>query len=187
MLGHNGDEGLLFTNPAILTDTAYDGYLRQTFPTIQPDIATYIETVLYPPEMSGLLGTSGYLDEIGRVVLTIAESTFTCNTYYLDRAFGNQTYAYQFSVPPALHGQDVPYTFFNGPNTAVQSDATALALQEYITSFVIRGSPQVGGLPMFPLYGNDSDIIDLNATSITQIMDPVANSRCLWWQKELYA
>ena len=39
---------------------------------------------------------------------------------------------------------------------------------------------------MFPLYTNATDIIDLNATSITEIMDPVANSRCDWWQKELY-
>ena len=187
MLGHNGDEGLLFTNPAVSNDTAYDAYLKTTFPSIQPEIATYIETVLYPPEMPGALGTTGYPDETGRVILTISESTFTCNTYYLDRAFGNKTYAYQFSVPPALHGQDVPYTFFNGPNKAVKSDATAIALQEYVTSFAIRGEPQVQGLPKFPLYGNDSEIINLNATSITQMVDPVANSRCLWWQKELYA
>ncbi len=111
-----------------------------------------------------------------------------CNTYYLDRAFGNNTYAYQFSVGPGLHGQDVAYTFFNGPSSSVQSDSAALALQQYITSFAINGSPSGNmSLPMFPLYGNSSQIIDLNATSITQIMDPVANYRCLWWQKELYA
>lgn len=102
------------------------------------------------------------------------------------QAFGNKTYAYQFSVPPALHGQDVPYTFFNGPSTAVLSDATAVALQEYITSFAETGVPSGPSIPSFPLYGNNSTIINLNATSITEIMDPTANARCLWWQKALY-
>ena len=111
-----------------------------------------------------------------------------CNTYYLDRAFGNNTYAYQFSVPPAIHGQDVPYTFFNGPSSSVTSDQAAAALQQYITSFAINGAPSGNmSLPMFSIYGSNSTIIDLNATSITEIMDPVANYRCLWWQKELYA
>ena len=187
MLGHNADEGLVFTDPAVRNDTAYNTFLTTAFSTITPTVASYIENVLYPPKMPGVLGTTGYSDETGRVVLTLSESTFTCNTYYLDRAFGNQTYAYQFSVPPALHGQDVPYTFFNGPTMSVASDATATALQEYVTSFAIDGKPSGPGLPMFPLYGNGSDVIDLKATSITSMMDPVANSRCLWWQKELYA
>ena len=105
---------------------------------------------------------------------------------YLDRAYGNKTYAYEFSVPPGTYGQDVPYTFFGThiavDNAAVKADGTAVALQEYITSFVENGVPSRPQLPKFPLYGNNSEIQDLNATSITQIMDPAANARCLWWQ-----
>lgn len=107
MLGHNADEGLLFTNPAIQNDTSFNEYILQSFPTINPSVASYIENVLYPPNMPGVLGTTGYSDETGRVVLVLTESTFTCNTFYLDKAFNNQTYAYQFSVPPGLHGEDV--------------------------------------------------------------------------------
>ena len=84
-------------------------------------------------------------------------------------------------MPPGTHGQDVPYTFFGTniavDNAAVKADATAVALQEYITSFVENGVPSGPQLAKFPLYGNNSD-----ATSITQIMDPAANARCLWWQ-----
>ena len=109
-----------------------------------------------------------------------------CNTFYLDKAFNNQTYAYQFSVPPATHGLDVAYTFFNGPSAAVAVDPIATALQEYITSFAINGKPSGPSLPMFPLYTDATDITDLNATRISEIMDPVANQRCNWWQKELY-
>lgn len=89
-------------------------------------------------------------------------------------------------MPPALHGQDVAYTFFNGPSSSGVSDPIAVALQEYITSFAINGKPSGPSLPMFPIYSNSTDIIDLNVISITEIMDPIANDRCDWWQKELY-
>lgn len=183
MIGHNADEGLSFSSPAVTNNTAYDQLLKTNFPDISPGVASYVETVLYPPDFSGRYG---YTDQIGREVLTVADSTFTCTSNYLDRAFGNQTYGYLFSVPPALHGQDVPYTFFNGPNAAVKSDVTAKALQAYITSFAEAGVPSGSGIPKFPLYGNNSEILNLNATTITEMMDDTANARCLWWQKGLY-
>ena len=183
LIGHNADEGLIFSNPAVTNNTAYDQLLTTNFPDISPSVASYVENVLYPPDFSGKYG---YTDQIGREVLTVADASFTCTSNYLDRAFGNQTYAYLFSVPPALHGQDIPYTFFNGPNTAVKSDATAKALQAYITSFAETGVPSGPGIPKFPLYGNNSEILNINATSITEMMDDTANARCLWWQKGLY-
>ena len=86
-------------------------------------------------------------------------------------------------MPPGTHGQDIRYTFFGTAiavdNAAVKVDAAAVALQEYITSSVENGLPSGPQLPVFPLYGSDSEIQDLNATSI---MDPAANARCLWWQ-----
>ncbi|KAL9011610.1 MAG: hypothetical protein Q9173_003556 [Seirophora scorigena] len=182
MLGQNTNEGLPFTSPFVSNDTAYDAYIRSVLPDVSPAATDYIKNVLYPPPSQ----STSYKDNIGRNALSISESSFICNTLYLDRAFGNQTYAYQFSVPPALHGQDIPYTFFNGPNTAVLSDATALALQAYITSFAENGLPSGSGIPSFPLYGNDSTVLKLNATSIAEVMDPAANERCLWWQKALY-
>ena len=102
------------------------------------------------------------------------------------QAFGNQTYAYQFSVPPALHGQDVVYTFFNGANPAVVSNTVAIALQKYITSFVTTGTPSGSSIPRFQLYGSDSEVIDLNVSNISEMVDPTANARCVWWQKSLY-
>ena len=77
MLGHNADEGLFFTNPAITNDTTFDEYVQSAFPTIDPSVADYLENVLYPPKMPGTLGLTGYSDETGRVVLVITESTFT--------------------------------------------------------------------------------------------------------------
>ncbi len=60
MLGHNADEGLDFTSPFITNDTTFNEYIQTAFPTINPSVATYIETVLYPPQMPGTLALTGY-------------------------------------------------------------------------------------------------------------------------------
>ncbi|KAA6409016.1 MAG: carboxylesterase family [Lasallia pustulata] len=182
MVGHNADEGLVFTSPFITNNTEYDSYLTTSFPTIDPAVVNYIANVLYPPVFKG---SYPYTSQTGRTILSISESTFTCNTVYLDHAFGNKTYSYQFSVPPATHGQDVPYTYFNGPSSSVLNDTVAIALQEYITSFTINGVPSGPSIPMFPLYGNNSEVLNLNISRISQIMDPNANARCAFWQKGL--
>ncbi|KAI4269514.1 MAG: hypothetical protein LQ337_007237 [Flavoplaca oasis] len=182
MLGYNANEGLVFTSPFMPDDAAYENHVETSFPCIDSSVATYVQDELYPAPSEN----TAYADNIGRSSVTIAESTFICNTVYLERAFGNQTYTYLFSVPPALHGQDVPYTFFNGPKGEVESEAIAVALQEYITSFAVTGVPRGPSLPQFPFYGDDSRIINLNATSITEITDPISKERCLFWQKALY-
>ena len=110
---------------------------------------------------------------------------FTCNTFYLDKAYGNQTYSYLFAVPPGYHGQDIPYTYYNGPNSDVVTPI-AIALQEYLTAFAETGTPNEAGVPFFPLYGSGATVQVLNITGISQAMDPAANYRCDWWQKGLY-
>jgi len=156
MVGHNADEGLLFTSPFVTDQATYAAALQSTFPDASPSIINYIDSVLYPPDYSGAYG---YTDIVQRTALTIAEYVFTCNTFYLDLALNNQTYAYQFSIPPALHGGDVPYTFYNDGGTVPANLTTlsqgllsipvALALQDWIVSFVRDGvpsSPDVQGL-----------------------------------------
>ena len=99
------------------------------------------------------------------------------------------TYSYLFSVAPGLHGQDVPYTYYNGgpANSNVANTTVALVLQDYITSFAVTGVPKREGDPEFQMYSNQSTILNLNITSISEILDPTANARCLFWQKGLYA
>ncbi|KAL9118166.1 MAG: hypothetical protein Q9187_005294, partial [Circinaria calcarea] len=180
MVGHNANEGLIFIDPAIMNSTDFAEYLAISFPDASAGTLNYIETVLYPPVFDG---SFGYTSEIQRANLVLSESTFTCTTNYLNRAFRNNTFAYQFSVGPALHGQDVPYTFFNGPNPEVLNPQIALALQDYITSFVQTGIPSGVGLPKFPMFGGASLNINFNTTGISVITDPTSNPRCRWWQK----
>ena len=95
-------------------------------------------------------------------------------------------------MPPALHGQDIDYTFYNGPNLSgvpslgIPDQPIAEALQKYIVSFTATGVPSSANLPVFPRWGNDTNLLDLNVTGINVVKDDTANSRCAWWQKALY-
>lgn len=185
MVGFNANEGLLFTSPFVTSNDAFRVAITAALPSATPAVIDYISNVLYPPVFDG---TYPYRNNIERFAFLNSESIFTCNTFYLDTAYDNQTHAYLFSVPPALHGQDVPYTFYNGnTTTGIRNATVALALQQYITSFAEIGRP-VGenGIPYFPLYGSNATVQNLNITRISQVMDPNANQRCVWWQKALY-
>ena len=77
MVGHNADEGFIFSSPYITNDTNFNQYVEAAFPTISPAVTSYIENTLYPPNMTGILGLTGYSDVTGRVDLITSESTFT--------------------------------------------------------------------------------------------------------------
>ena len=81
MLGFNADEGLSFTSPFVTNDSAYSEYLLTSFPDISDAVASYVENELYPPPSN----STPYRDEIRRASMTVTESTFICNTLYLDR------------------------------------------------------------------------------------------------------
>ncbi|KAK3074939.1 hypothetical protein LTR53_002179, partial [Teratosphaeriaceae sp. CCFEE 6253] len=187
MVGHNADEGLLFTSPFIQNDTAFAAQIVNNEPTLAayPDTIDYITQTLYPPIFDGSQAMN-YTNQIARAAAATSEFIFTCNTFYLDKAYGNKTYAYFFTVPPALHGNDIAYTYFNGPSSSVISTTVAIALQEYITHFAETGSPNEEGVPYFVMYGQSATVQNLGLTSISGVMDPTANERCNWWQKALY-
>jgi len=191
MNGHNGPEGLLFTSPYILTDAEFRAFLAEYFVGASAETIDYIAGTLYPPVFDG---TYGYLSQAGRQSLLITESVFKCNSYYLDKAYNNETYSYFFDVMPALHGEDVRYTFFNGPALDMYTlqplnVTVAEALQDYITSFTEDGMPDtdVTPVPVFPMYGPNATVQQLTAMGIQHAMDPAANARCEWWQLGLYA
>lgn len=73
MNGHNADEGLDFTDPAIQSDSALGSYVRTRLPEIQPSVLDYVEKVLYPPIFDG---SYGYTDQTGRIALLISDSSF---------------------------------------------------------------------------------------------------------------
>ena len=156
----------------------------------------YVADVLYPEDYDG---SQPYTNWYTRAVLAVTEFAFTCNTYYLNTAFNNNTYGYEFNIFPAFHGQDVEnYTFYNDqgyqPQILTEYELgvipnAALTLQDWIVSFTRNGTPtvsDVAGVPDFPLFGPNALIEQLNENGTVIVHDDSANWRCAWWQKALY-
>lgn len=189
MTGHNSNEGLLFTSPFVQNETALYAFVRQAMPAATNATITTILSTLYPPDYNG---TYGYTSITTRLSTILSEFAFTCNARYLDTAYNNQTYAYYFSVPPGLHGEDVSYTFFNGDTTTSDDglpvNATvARTLQDYLTSFAMTGTPNEVGVPYFPMYQSNSTLDNVAISGLGALINETANAtRCDYWQKALY-
>ena len=106
MIGHTADEGLFFSSPYIQNNADFSGYVSTLIPSADGKTVSYITEVLYPPVFDG---SHGYTSQIRRTDLLLSELGFTCNTRFMDLAYGNKTFSYLFSVPPALHGDDNQY------------------------------------------------------------------------------
>ena len=182
MTAHTADEGLLFTDPRVGDSVSYEAFLSRIVPNISPAAVEYLHNTLYPPNFDG---SQGYHTPVERAALTVGEGDFACNAYYIDRAYGNRTYAYEFTIPPGIHTSDLPYEFFDGNRSSVAFPDTAIALQRYLMSFVTLGRPAARGFPVFEEYGPESHILTFNGTATGISHDPVANARCEWWQKAL--
>ncbi|KAH6714768.1 carboxylesterase family protein-like protein, partial [Leptodontidium sp. MPI-SDFR-AT-0119] len=188
MVGHNANEGALFTPPYIQSDETLQSHLRTVFPAITQQTIDYVTQTLYPPVFDG---SHPYRDQYSRANLIISEGIFTCNTNYLSTAYGNKTYSYLFAVPPALHSQDVSYTYFTGGAPSdyplgVSNITIATAIQQFITSFAKDGRPSANNIRQFNMYGPNASILRFNVTDIDEIRDSNANTRCAWWQKALF-
>ena len=172
MAGHNILEGLGFMDPFTQNETVFENDFRIYFPTIPNATVEYISQALYPPVFDG---SKGYTTYTGRSELWVTEAFFTCNTNWLAKAYNNKAHNYIFSVPPSLHGDDIYYTYYNGPSPSVKNDTLAVTMQKYFTNFVMTGDPNGAGVPSFPVYGDGATVLDLNLTTIGPVKDNVAN------------
>ncbi|KAF1843649.1 carboxylesterase family protein-like protein [Cucurbitaria berberidis CBS 394.84] len=185
LVGHNANEGTYFTPPSIKSEETLVTQLRSAYPYAPQHSIDTITKDLYPAVFDG---SYGYRNQFSRANLIISESVFTCNTNYLSTGFKNETYSYLFAVPPAFHGFDVPYTYYDGGalSLSVMNRTIAIALQQFIASFAENGAPEAGGITQFNMYGPDARVLKLNVTGIEDVRDSNANARCAWWQKALY-
>jgi acetylcholinesterase len=128
-----------------------------------------------------------------RTTAFISDAVFTCNAQVVasHAACGDETFRYIFAVPPAKHGDDVPYTFYsNGDNptdAVVANKSVASVLQHIITSLTITGAPE--SAPHMPLekYGVKQNILVVNETSVDlRAGDPWHSNRCVFWQNAIH-
>lgn len=181
MASQTSNEGILFTDPRVTDDTTLATLIRQAFPSIQDSVVNYVINTVYPAIYDG---SQPYQNGLDRSILFVSELGFSCNTVYLAKAYETNTYKYQFSVPPGVHGNDLRYTFYSGDSADPTFNYTvAMALQQYLTSFVQNGVPSGEGYPSFPLYGPSSTELNLNISGINTMRDPTDNPRCAYWQK----
>ena len=186
IVAHNSDEGPLFTDPHIVDDDSFNAFVATLFPSNNKTLIDYVTNVLYPPIFDG---SQLYSSNLERVVLLNSDILVGCNTFYLDTAFLNRTYAYLFAVPPGTHGSDLPYTFYTGSfdssyNTEAFNVTVASVLQDYILNFAKYGNPSTGveGIGSFVRYGENAQVMELGTEGISMMADPAANERCRWWQ-----
>jgi carboxylesterase type B len=113
-----------------------------------------------------------------------------CLTRYVNKAFRGQTYAYLFTAPPALHGQELYYVFYNKQPTDVFfrpiNVTLAHIMQDYWINFAQFGSPNGEGLPHFPKWGHNSKVQGLSLAGVGPTQDSTDKERCDWWQLSLY-
>ncbi|OAP56007.1 hypothetical protein AYL99_10159 [Fonsecaea erecta] len=185
MVSHMLSEGPAFTPPFVQTDDQLEAMIISLNPETPAPAVEYIVKTLYPAIYNG---SQPYKSPIERTILFVTESSFTCNTYFLNKAYGNKTYAYQFAVPPGFHGYDVQYTFYNGQPTNLTQDMiapVAKTLQAYLTNFIMTGNPNGKGLPPFPMQGNNASMNSIS-TTVARVQDDTSNPRCAWWEKSLF-
>ncbi|KFY69799.1 hypothetical protein V499_09743 [Pseudogymnoascus sp. VKM F-103] len=185
MAAHNANEGILFATPFAKSNKDMATYLKSAVPSLDDTALEVILDSVYPEVFDG---SFDYTDQFERAATIVGEAFFSCNTRYLEAAFGEKSYSYLFdAVNRGFHGEDLTYTFYNGPSAVADGgtvNATvAKALQSYITHFVATGNPNGGSAPFFPQYGSNSSVQVVAPDDFgTQITDPEDNKRCSWWQ-----
>ena len=114
MAGHTQDEGSLFSLiTLVIDDQSYTAFFKSLVKPSNSSPTTLHQLIqeLYPPVFDG---SQDYDTQTQRNNLTIANATVVCNTRFINQApFISPTYAYVFSVPPAPHWSDLPYTFYD--------------------------------------------------------------------------
>ncbi|SZF04152.1 unnamed protein product [Blumeria hordei] len=184
MTAHNSDEGLIFTYP-LTTETFIANNLANLFPNASNDTLSYMINTVWPPTYDG---SYPYKNVIQRATVAISELTFNCNARYAALAYPESSHSYYFTVPPGYHAADVAYTFYNGDDNTLNA-TVARTMQGYITNFAKSdGNPNGPGLPVFPMYGNDSSMLVISDTVLGSVqVDSAANDRCAWMQPAPYA
>ena len=192
MTGHNQDEGSRFIQNTVITNTSsYATYLGSLLTPLAGNATAlnYITQILYPPNFDG---SQGYTTQAERNNLTIADAAFVCNTRSLNQAaFTPPTYAYQWSVPPALHGADLTYTFYDfEPPDASFNTTLAGIMQAYFTRFAETGQPNAPTLPVFPAARGTLTVQELGNDRVGPMADERGirqlPHRCRFWDKAPY-
>ncbi|KAL9101699.1 MAG: hypothetical protein Q9163_003064 [Psora crenata] len=184
MAAYNANEGRLFGNESVRTDADFEHWVYATFPSAPPEVVSYIINHVYPPRYDGSLP---YTTPLGRVELASKEYLISCNSYSIAQAYQYQVHNYIFSIPPAIHAQDLAYTYYPTGATPGFYPDIAVDLQGYLTQFVLTGDPNRRGLPPFPEYTQQARVLNFTADGVQEARDNAANDRCEYLLQGTYS
>lgn len=187
MVGDVAGEGLLFVPrkkktipPSDYQDFELIENIRNALQFMSNSVATAI-LKLYPEN------DSKYRLQTERLADIAGQALVQCNARGIATASDNNTYNYFFKrndllIPlPLLHGQDVPYTFYDTPETSQGvNKAIAENWQKYVMGFVLEGRPNLLN-PKTPMnrYGEDAKVIQFDFWNITvETTDQFKGPRC---------
>ena len=180
---HNEDEARFLGDQTIKTNADFDNWVHVNFPSAPIAVQNQIINDIYPPKYDGSLP---YTTPQQRSDLAVKEYFISCNTISIAQAYLNKTHNYVFGIPPAIHAQDLAYTYYpNTPSTGFYPQI-AIDLQGYITQFTLTGDPNKGGLPQWPEAGPNVKAINFTVAGIQTIASDAANSRCAFWNEATY-
>lgn len=164
--------------PPTSDNFSFPAYVKSIFPSASPNTINHISNSLYP--LSAYPG-----EEFDRTSTFTADIYIVCNAYALQNAYDNQAFAYEFSIPPALHTQDISYTLFNGHNPPGLPlvPSVAVDMQTYFTNFAMHGNPNQKGLPAMPIFGNQGNMLNLTTDGYHVVSDLARMERCKFWEK----
>ena len=180
---HNQNEARFLGNQRIKTDQDFDNWVYVNFPSAPKAIQLEIISRVYPPIYDG---SFPYKTPQQRSDLAVKEYLISCNTVSIAEAYENRTHNYIFDIPPAIHAQDLAYTYNPNDPTPGFFPKIAVTLQRYLTHFVLTGNPNKKGLPSWPLYGKKAAAITLTTGGVEQSTSDAANARCAFWNRADY-
>jgi cholinesterase len=179
-------------------------FVKTLYPNAASSELNYITQDLYPakasndgvvpgdydPDNSTSLVVTSYNNTQGRQALLTSDVVINCNTHYVMEAFKGRAYSYILAVPPALHGQDLYYVFYNGQSTDIYfrliNITLANIMQDYWTNFARSGNPNDQGVPFFPKWTGNLSVQGLGHDGVGPIPDPLNVTVCNRWQLGLY-
>lgn len=137
MVGNNADEGLIFTLMNITTSADLKTYVQTFLPTFTNTSLANLYRHYPEPELSGGL----YSTQFARAALIYGDSTFNCPGNWLADAY-TSSYRYQYSVPVALHGLDVP-NYLPTPGAVLPFTNLSQIFDRALLSFAFTGVPSL--------------------------------------------
>jgi carboxylesterase type B len=130
-----------------MTINDFNGYLTSLVPNITSASQEAVRALYLDPASDGSI--------YDRTIALISDIIFTCNAQVIASSYAahnNNAYRYIFAVPPASHGQDVPFTFYSSGDSPsdylVTNTTVAFAIQRIVTSLSQFGIPQAESTPL---------------------------------------